>query len=42
MVARRAEVIVGALGALPADPDDGLLTAGVAHGAVVFDPCRSL
>lgn len=37
MVTGGAEVVVRALGALPADADDGLLPAGVAHGAVVLD-----
>lgn len=37
MVTGGAEVIVGALGAFPADADDGLLPARVTHGAVVLD-----
>uniref|UniRef100_A0A6B0UQ71 Uncharacterized protein n=1 Tax=Ixodes ricinus TaxID=34613 RepID=A0A6B0UQ71_IXORI len=41
VVAHGAEVVVGTLGALPADAEDGLLPAGVAHGALVLDACRS-
>lgn len=37
MVTGGAEVIVGALGTFPADADDGLLPAGVTHGAVMLD-----
>ena len=38
MVTSCAKVIVGALGTLPADPNDGLLAAGVTHGAIMLDP----
>lgn len=41
MVTGGTEVVVGALGAFPADADDGLLPAGVAHGAVVLDTCET-
>lgn len=37
MVTCGAEVIVGALSALPADTNDGLLAAGVTHGAIMFN-----
>lgn len=37
MVTGGAEVIVVAFSTLPADPDDRLLTTGVAHGAVMLD-----
>lgn len=37
MVTGCAEVVIGALGAFPANADDGLLTAGVTHGSVVLD-----
>lgn len=37
MVTRGAEVIVGALSTLPADANDGLLTAGVTHGAIMLN-----
>lgn len=37
VVAHGAEVVVGTLGTLPADAEDGLLPAGVAHGALVLD-----
>lgn len=40
MVTGGAEVIVGALCALPSDPDDGLLPTGVTHGAIVLDSCN--
>ena len=40
VVAHRAEVVVGAVGALPADTEDGLLPARVAYGALVFGAWR--
>lgn len=36
VVADRAQVVVGALGTLPPDPEDRLLTTRVAHRTVVF------
>lgn len=41
MVADGAQVVVDALGALPANAEDRLLAAGVAHGALVFDASGS-
>lgn len=37
MVTGCAEVIIGALGTFPANPNDWLLTTGVTHGSVMFD-----
>lgn len=37
MVTCCAEVVIGAFSTFPANTNDGLLTAGVAHGSVMFD-----
>lgn len=40
VVTHGAEVVVAALGTLPADAEDGLLAAGVTHRALVLHTCR--
>lgn len=37
MVTGCAKVIIGALSTFPANANDGLLTAGVTHGSIVFN-----
>lgn len=37
VIASAAEVVVGTFATLPTNPKDGLLSASVTHGAVVFD-----
>ena len=41
VITDRAEVVVGALGALPANAKDRLLVTGVAHRAVVLQTCAT-
>jgi hypothetical protein len=40
VVTNGTEIVIATLGAFPSYPENGLLTARIAHCTVVLDPCR--